>query len=268
MSDLHGDVVIIGSGMGGATTALALARRGVDVLVLERGERLPREPAELVRRRRCSSTAATSRTRPGSTAAGAPFSPGVHYVVGGNTKVYGASLPRLREARLRARSSTWRDVARLAVPLRDLEPYYGRGRAAARRARDPRRGPDRAVAQHAVPVPRRSSTSRTSPTWPSACAPRACTRARTRWASTCRPGGTCIRCATCDGFPCWRGAKCDAETCAIDPALATGPRAWRPAMRVSRIVRTDGRRVDHLLADGPDGPLRSRAGSSCSPPAP
>lgn len=43
---MHGaHVVIVGSCMGGATTALALARRGVDVLVLERGQRLPREPA-------------------------------------------------------------------------------------------------------------------------------------------------------------------------------------------------------------------------------
>jgi 2-polyprenyl-6-methoxyphenol hydroxylase-like FAD-dependent oxidoreductase len=32
---LSADVVVIGSGIGGATTAHALARRGVDVLVLE-----------------------------------------------------------------------------------------------------------------------------------------------------------------------------------------------------------------------------------------
>jgi choline dehydrogenase-like flavoprotein len=37
MRTLNADVVIIGSGMGGGTTAHALARRGVDVLVLERG---------------------------------------------------------------------------------------------------------------------------------------------------------------------------------------------------------------------------------------
>ena len=36
--------IVVGSGMGGATTALALAQRGVDVLLLERGERLLREP--------------------------------------------------------------------------------------------------------------------------------------------------------------------------------------------------------------------------------
>ena len=38
------DVVVIGSGMGGATFAYGLAQRGMDVLVLERGHRLPKEP--------------------------------------------------------------------------------------------------------------------------------------------------------------------------------------------------------------------------------
>ena len=33
------------------------------------------------------------------------------------------------------------------------------------------------------------------------------------------PGGTCIRCGTCDAFPCKIGAKGDAETRLIDPAL-------------------------------------------------
>src|SRR5262249_12599252 len=29
----------------------------------------------------------------------------------------------------------------------------------------------------------------------------------------------CIRCETCDGFPCLMGAKSDAQVCAVDPAL-------------------------------------------------
>ena len=37
VTGLRASVVVVGSGMGGATTALALARRGVDVLLLERG---------------------------------------------------------------------------------------------------------------------------------------------------------------------------------------------------------------------------------------
>src|SRR5205823_11660826 len=34
-----------------------------------------------------------------------------------------------------------------------------------------------------------------------------------------RPGGRCIRCKTCDGFPCQVLAKGDADVCAIRPAL-------------------------------------------------
>ena len=121
---LEADVVVIGSGMGGGTTAWALARRGVDVLVVERGRRLPREPENwspeaVFLRRRYKPTDTWEDGR------GRSFAPGVHYVVGGNTKVYGASLPRLRE-------SDFEEVAHLEGvsppwPFRygDLEHYYG-----------------------------------------------------------------------------------------------------------------------------------------------
>src|SRR5439155_19791887 len=96
MRPLSADVVVIGSGMGGGTTALALARRGVDVLVLERGQRLPREPENWSPR----AVFIERRYKPAERwldGAGGVFAPGVHYVVGGSTKVYGASLPRFRE---------------------------------------------------------------------------------------------------------------------------------------------------------------------------
>ena len=69
-----------------------------------------------------------------------------------------------------------------------------------------------------------------------------------------RPGGSCIRCATCDGFPCPLDAKSDAETCGIDPALATGRARLETGVRVRRIVAdAGGRRVDRLVAEGPRG---------------
>ena len=55
------------------------------------------------------------------------------------------------------------------------------------------------------------------------------------------------------------GGQSDAETCAIDPALATRHARLQTGVRVRRIV-ADGRRVDHLLADGPGGPLKVTGG--------
>ncbi len=118
------EVVVIGSGIGGATTALALAQRGVDVLVVERGERLPREPENWSPR----AVFMDRRYKPAERwfdGDGHPFRPGVHYLVGGNSKVYGASLPRFREAdfgaveHLEGTSPAW------PFSYAELEPYYG-----------------------------------------------------------------------------------------------------------------------------------------------
>ena len=71
-----------------------------------------------------------------------------------------------------------------------------------------------------------------------------------------RPGGRCVRCATCDGFPCRLGAKSDAEVCAVDPALATGSARLATGVPVERLV-TDGsgRRVVEAVGVGPNGPV-------------
>ena len=69
------DVIIIGTGAGGGTLARHLAPSGKRILLLERGDWLPREAAELGRRRRCSSTTATSRPTPGTTTTASRSSP-------------------------------------------------------------------------------------------------------------------------------------------------------------------------------------------------
>lgn len=252
MADLSADVVVIGSGMGGATTALALARRGVDVLVLERGERLPREPANwspeavfIERRYKPAETWYDSRGR--------PFAPGVHYVVGGNTKVYGASLPRFREHDFGAVEH--RDGTSPAWPFTyaDLEPYYGAAEViygvhgvTGEDPTEPWRStpyPHPAL-EHEPYIADLAERLRALGVQPSANA----------MGVDLGPDDGCIRCATCDGFPCRLGAKNDAETRAIDPGLSyTGMRLATGTV-VRRIV-TDpsGRRVDHLVVEGPDG---------------
>ncbi|MBW4706905.1 GMC family oxidoreductase [Roseobacter sp. YSTF-M11] len=91
------DVIIVGSGMGGATLAAALAPSGRRVLILERGERLRPCAAD----RDAGAIFATGFFRPDEQwvdGDGTSFSPGNYYCVGGNSKFYGAVLIRYREA--------------------------------------------------------------------------------------------------------------------------------------------------------------------------
>jgi choline dehydrogenase-like flavoprotein len=265
--ELRADVVVIGSGMGGATTAHALARRGVDVLVLERGQRLPREPENWSPR----AVFVERRYKPDETwydAKGRGFAPGVHYVVGGNTKVYGASLPRFREHDFGAVEHREGTSPAWPFSYADLEPYYGQAeqlyRVHGTTGEDPtepwRSTPyPHPALEHEPYVADLASRLAEHGVHPSANA-MGVDRSDGR-----HPDGglrgTCIRCATCDGFPCRVGAKSDAETCAIDPALSDSGLRLATGMRVRRIV-TDGpgRRVTHLAVEGPDGMVTVRGG--------
>jgi choline dehydrogenase-like flavoprotein len=123
---LTADVVIIGSGMGGGTLAWALKDTGLDVLIIERGQFLPREPENsqpdhvFIKKRYVTSKpwydAKTEK----------PFQPGVYYWVGGNTKMYGACLPRFRRSDFQ--EVAHHDGASSAWPISydDLEPFYAK----------------------------------------------------------------------------------------------------------------------------------------------
>lgn len=89
------DIIIIGSGMGGATLAAALAPTGRRILILERGERLETSPEA----RDDAAIFKRGHFRPDEMwldAAGKPFNPGNYYHPGGNSKFYGAVLMRYR----------------------------------------------------------------------------------------------------------------------------------------------------------------------------
>src|SRR5919201_4455462 len=235
--------------MGGATVALALARRGVDVLVLERGQRLPREPENWSPR----AVFLERRYKPAERwldGAGRPFAPGVHYVVGGNTKVYGASLPRFRERDFEAVEH--HEGTSPAWPFRyaDLEPYYGEAermyRVHGTSGEDPTEPPRSTpfpfpALEHEPYIAELGERLRAQGVRPSANA----------MGVDLSEGGACIRCATCAGFPCKLCAKSDAETCGIDPALATGNARLETGVRVRRLV--GGRRVERLVAEDANG---------------
>ena len=146
------DVIIIGTGAGGGTLARHLAPSGKRILLLERGDWLPREPSNwsahdvFVDNRYVSED--TWYDEKGKT-----FQPQIHYFVGGATKLYGAALYRLRKEDFGELQHHGGVSPGLADRVRRAGAVLHPGRAALRGPRRPRRGPDRAAVERAVPVP-------------------------------------------------------------------------------------------------------------------
>ena len=146
------DVIIIGSGAGGGTLAYHLAASGKHILILERGDFLPREKENwdptsvFVNNRYVSADTWYDRQ-------GAAFQPGVHYFVGGATKMYGAALFRLRREDFQGAQPSRRHFAGLANRLRGFGAVLHAGRAVVCRAWLARSRPHRAAGQRTLPVP-------------------------------------------------------------------------------------------------------------------
>lgn len=258
MIDDSATVVIVGSGMGGGTLAWGLAHRGIDVLVLERGDYLPRErqnwspDAVFVQRRYKPDEMWVDDD-------GREFAPGVHYVVGGNTKVYGSSLPRLRESDFERTEYPSGVSPKWPFRYSDLEPYYGQieelFKVHGTTGEDPsepwRSAPFPFPAlQHEPYVAETVRRLEAQGVHPSS----------TAMGVDLRPGGACIRCSTCDGFPCRLGAKSDAQTCGIDPAVATGHVRVLTNMKVIKVI-ADRDRVVAVEGDRRGEPFRVTGGA-------
>ncbi len=69
------------------------------------------------------------------------------------------------------------------------------------------------------------------------------------------PGGTCVRCGTCDAFPCQIDAKGDAETRLIDPALQHPNVTLQTGSLVTRLI-TDDTRQAHRRRGGASAAAR------------
>ncbi|MEM9249021.1 MAG: GMC family oxidoreductase [Pseudomonadota bacterium] len=117
------DVLIIGSGMGGATCAAALAPTGARITILERGERIKDTPDT----RDAFSIFHFGTFRNEETwddPAGQSFNPGNYYFVGGNSKLYGAVFFRYREEdfgelrHMGGTSPAW------PISYAEFEPWY------------------------------------------------------------------------------------------------------------------------------------------------
>ncbi len=117
------DIIIIGSGAGGGTLACKLAPSGKKILVLERGDYIPKEkenwdPKEVFTNGRYRTTEKWYDKDD------KPFSPYAHYAVGGNTKMYGAALFRLRESDFKDTRHYGGVSPAWPIKYDDLEPFY------------------------------------------------------------------------------------------------------------------------------------------------
>jgi len=119
------DAIIIGSGAGGGTLALHLARAGKRILILERGSFLPQEKLNW------DTSAVFLQNRYHTTETwhdqdDKPLHPQQAYFVGGQTKVYGAALFRMRAEDFGeihhqgGLSPAW------PITYADMEPFYTR----------------------------------------------------------------------------------------------------------------------------------------------
>ncbi|MEO8147506.1 MAG: GMC family oxidoreductase [Bacteroidia bacterium] len=117
------DIIIIGTGAGGSTIAHKLAPSGKKILILERGDFIPREkenwdPVEVAAKGRYRTKEKWFDKN------NEAFEPYTHYCVGGNTKMYGAALLRLRQNDFKEVKHF--DGVSPAWPINynDLEKYY------------------------------------------------------------------------------------------------------------------------------------------------
>lgn len=220
-SDTEYEVIVIGTGAGGGTLAHTLAPSGRRILLLERGDFLPREmenwapDAVFVDGRYISPDTWYDKD-------GQAFQPQVHYFVGGATKLYGAALYRLRPEDFGEIQHV--DGVSPAWPLRyeDFEPYYTKAewlyQVHGERGQDPTEGP----ASGPLPAPPVSHEPRLQQISDALAA-----NGYHPFAAPCgilldetsRNRSLCIRCAWCDGYPCLLHAKADAEVMAVRPIM-------------------------------------------------
>lgn len=122
------DVIIIGSGVGGATLAHALASSGARILVVERGERLADTP-EARDDVAIFEKGFYRSTEEWMSADGEKFLPGNYYFVGGNSKFYGGVMYRYRAEDFLPRPHVEGASPGWPLSYDALEPWYARAEA-------------------------------------------------------------------------------------------------------------------------------------------
>ena len=246
------DVVIIGTGAGGGTLAWRLAPSGARILLLERGDFVSRErenwdPRAAITLGRYHAPEKWTDSR------GKAFQPGTHYNVGGNTKFYGAALFRLREEDFGELKHHGGVSPAWPISYAELEPYY-------------------TEAERLYHVHGSRGEDPTDP-WASAPYPYPAVSHEPRIQrlhddlvglgrrpfhvpvgvmldEADRLGSACIRCGTCDAFPCLVNAKADADVLCVRPALKHPNLTLLTRARATRLeTGARGREVTRVVVE-------------------
>lgn len=239
------DVLIIGSGIGGATLAYGLVQRGLRVTMLERGVSLPREEQNW----NVNEVFHKQRYKPQEEwldKDGASFRPGNYYYVGGSSKLFGATMMRMREQDFEELAHEGGSSPAWPIRYADLAPYYDRaeqlyqvhGRVGA--------DPNAPAGMPAYPFPEMPSEPFIQQVAEALKDVGVCAFPIPA-AIQNHKGGACQLCKTCDGFPCKINAKNDAEVAAIFPALATGLLELKTDCKVDKLILSaDGQQVESV----------------------
>jgi choline dehydrogenase-like flavoprotein len=219
------DIIVVGSGPGGASLVHRLAPTGKRILLIERGDYLPRSPrnwdSKTVFVDGAYQAPETWYGRDGRT-----FHPGLHYFVGGNSKVYGAALFRLRERDFGAVVHQHGVSPAWPLGYADFAPFYDEAERLfavhGQRGEDPLEPP----AGGPYPHPPVSHEPKVQALSDSLAAdglhpfhlPLGIRLDERNGKPT--PTSICIRCDAFDGFPCLLNGKADAQVMCVDATLA------------------------------------------------
>ena len=225
--------------------AWRIARTGKRVLLLERGDYLPRE------RENWDSQSVFNEARYQAPETwyggdGRAFHPGLHYFVGGNSKMYGGVLLRLREADFGEIRHP--DGVSPAWPLGYdvFEPYYQQAEELYHvhglRGEDPTEPPSTKPyayppVSHEPRIQQLFDGMKREGLHPFHLPVGVLLDERDGRAT---PHSPCIRCDAFDGYPCATNGKADAQIICVDPTLAAYP----------NVTLWTGAYVERLLTDG------------------
>jgi choline dehydrogenase-like flavoprotein len=241
------DIIIIGTGAGGSTIAYRLAHSGKSILILERGEFLPRE------KENWNAQAVYQQERYHTSehwydSQGRAFRPATTYSVGGNTKAYGAALLRLRERDFEAVEHLDGISPSWILSYQELEPYYQQAESLYNvhglAGTDPTE-PHRSAPYPHPPVSHEPRMQELSNGLSKAGLHPFFLPLGVKLNENDRSLSHCIRCNTCDGFPCLVQGKADGEVNCINPirsqvTLLTGAKVLR------LLTNSSGDRVDRV----------------------